>query len=358
MAVSTCTLRFSQSQSASRHRKRHHTDAYSLRGPAPIQWTVIQDRQRTGVTIQTLDEIAFDKGRILSQTVLAQPLSLNGEYQPSSAGLIYRSCEAELARIGAAALSKTIQDGLFVAPETAKPPLYIYDGKPTASSQDHRAAKGRNTDLLTISPVHDGSKISQQATPTFAPKVKKEDRRIDWPRWTWRAICLRYGVLGPLFDESIHAACSLNGRRKRVVFHHLEAVSKISEQLERFLAVCAPGTPFLLQPDMASEASSNLLGSAELATSSGRVRRFVPIMYTQSRGKTRLDDMKVAAHAAEDLREGIFVATADGIVLHIKNCTIDSGKAGQGQVQLRRMLIKKMEAARGTTIEHPADSEG
>ena len=37
------------------------------RGAAPIQWTIINGEQETGVTIQTLSKDKFDHGDILSQ---------------------------------------------------------------------------------------------------------------------------------------------------------------------------------------------------------------------------------------------------------------------------------------------------
>lgn len=43
-------------------------DLHSLRGPAPIHWTILLDRKHTGVTLQTLHPEKIDHGTILAQT--------------------------------------------------------------------------------------------------------------------------------------------------------------------------------------------------------------------------------------------------------------------------------------------------
>lgn len=85
-----------------------------LRGPAPLQWALLLDRQHTGVTLQTLSEHDFDRGEILAQT---EKISIPS--RSSVAGL-----RDLLAPISAQMLVESLRKGLHVPPyvSAAKPP--------------------------------------------------------------------------------------------------------------------------------------------------------------------------------------------------------------------------------------------
>lgn len=81
-----------------------------LRGPAPIQWTIIRGQTRTGVSLQTLHPTRFDEGQILDQTptpglTIAHPDEITTEELTDL-----------LAPIGAKMLVNAIEERLYVPP--------------------------------------------------------------------------------------------------------------------------------------------------------------------------------------------------------------------------------------------------
>jgi methionyl-tRNA formyltransferase len=79
-----------------------------LRGPAPIEHAILQQRERTGVSIQTLHPKHFDQGTVLAQT-------------PAPGILIPRNAtatelESELATIGAQLLIEVLRSGNHLPP--------------------------------------------------------------------------------------------------------------------------------------------------------------------------------------------------------------------------------------------------
>ncbi len=109
------------------------------RGAAPIQWAILNDDPETGVTIMKMD-VGLDTGDIVSQEKTA--------IQPADTS---QTLHDRLAQIGAALLVKTIPD-------------YV-SGK-----------------------IHPQP---QPAGATHAPKIKKQDGRIDWSqpvRFIWNRV--------------------------------------------------------------------------------------------------------------------------------------------------------------------------
>lgn len=99
------------------------------RGAAPIQWAIANGDTATGVTLQELSKNLFDRGRILHRTTLPMPR------KP-----VFDDLQIKLAHVGASLLFSTLQDF-----EAFKAKAYHQDG-----------------------------------IVTKAPKVSKEDGRIDW----------------------------------------------------------------------------------------------------------------------------------------------------------------------------------
>lgn len=133
-------------------------DADRFRGPAPLHHTLLQGRQTTGVTLQTLHPTDFDKGDILDQT--PYPGIEHG------AGTVEELREL-LAPIGARMLARAIKDRSFVPPIDK---FKTYDGD-------------RSTAELT-----------------YASKIGPKDRHIDWTTWTAGDILRRQQVIGPLWN--------------------------------------------------------------------------------------------------------------------------------------------------------------
>jgi len=101
------------------------------RGPAPIQWAIINEEKQTGVTTMFMDE-GLDTGDIL----LFEKTDI---FPDDTAASLYD----RLAELGAALLSKTLRE--------------IHTGNLQPVRQDHQQA-------------------------TYAPLLKKSDGQIDWTR--------------------------------------------------------------------------------------------------------------------------------------------------------------------------------
>ena len=101
------------------------------RGPAPIQWAIINGEQETGVTTMWMDE-GMDTG----DTLLMARVSIGPEDTA-------QSLHDRLAKEGATLLHHTLEQ--------------LASGQLTGTPQDHAAA-------------------------TYAPLLKKEDGRIDWTK--------------------------------------------------------------------------------------------------------------------------------------------------------------------------------
>ncbi|KAH7026040.1 formyl transferase [Microdochium trichocladiopsis] len=86
-----------------------------LRGAAPLHHTLLQHRQYTGVTLQTLDHERFDHGLILSQTT--------PESMPIPEGCTFEQLREMTALRGAELLARALRDGLHVPPLTDVSPM-------------------------------------------------------------------------------------------------------------------------------------------------------------------------------------------------------------------------------------------
>ncbi|TKA27155.1 hypothetical protein B0A50_04492 [Salinomyces thailandicus] len=170
-----------------------------LRGPAPIQHTLLRRCASTGVTLQTMHPTRFDHGMILDRFEASVP--------PNSTP--QRLVEF-LGPLGADLLARGIAKGIFVPP---------YEGL---------------------------SDADPPRQPSHAPKIMPEDRHIDWGTWTSEEIQLRDHVLGRLWDTTTYDLCmsgeSSRTSSKRVSFVGPWRVHKApSDQM-----LAKPGLPVLL----------------------------------------------------------------------------------------------------------------
>ena len=169
-------------------------DRFSLRGAAPLIHTLLQQRQHTGVTVQTLHPTKMDHGIILAQT--------------PSPGLSYNTNSVTeltsfMAPKGADLLIESVRKGLFV------PPL-----APVGWCNDE-----------------------QSKMLTAAPKITKEDRRVQWQTWTADEILLKARVIGPLFN-TIVAPPNSEGPEKRIIW--TSGFEKSNLQLEHDIILGKP----------------------------------------------------------------------------------------------------------------------
>jgi methionyl-tRNA formyltransferase len=128
-----------------------------LPGAAPIQWTIIDGRRTTGITLQTLHPSRFDEGIILDQT--PPP----GITIPNRDSITTKELTALLAPLGADMLVNALRDRLYGPP---------YRPVPTESST--------------------GTGI------THAPKITPQMCAVDFSAYTRDGILRRNRAIGPL----------------------------------------------------------------------------------------------------------------------------------------------------------------
>jgi methionyl-tRNA formyltransferase len=147
-----------------------------LKGPAPIQHALLQRKETTGVTLQTLHPKKFDHGLILDQLAI--------DVGPMSTA---QDLNQYLGPLGAELLVEGLENESFV------PPL-------------------KETRHPTV----------ENAEPSYAPAITPEDRHIDWSGWTAGEILVRDRALGELWDMTTwnHCRRDIDGpdTSKRVVF--------------------------------------------------------------------------------------------------------------------------------------------
>ena len=180
----------------------------SFRGPAPLHHTLLANRTRTGVTLQTLHNKHFDRGLIVKQTEFDIP---NPE-----------SCTVpELLDVVSARGAQMLVDGIRSADvlfNVHHPPLLL---DPTNSNVD---------DLI------------------YARKISSEDRHVDWAAWSWPEIRKRCRILGPLW--SMATTCLNNNNRsssfsqKRVIFTSMD---KVEFHQQHDYEELPPGQPFIVE---------------------------------------------------------------------------------------------------------------
>ncbi|KAG6014264.1 hypothetical protein E4U41_004892 [Claviceps citrina] len=152
-----------------------------LRGPAPIHHALLRGDTHMGISLQTLDDKAFDHGTILAQT---PPPGLAIPPDASFQDVLQEAADA-----GAEMLVRGLRDGLHVPP--------------------HRDVGWKAAALV-------------QGTTTLqhAPKMTKDDGRIH-PDWTAEQFARRVRVLGSVWMTAL----TVRGVRKRVLLLDAEPVS-------------------------------------------------------------------------------------------------------------------------------------
>ncbi|KAF2771362.1 Formyltransferase, partial [Teratosphaeria nubilosa] len=120
-----------------------------LRGSAPVQHALLQQKTQTGVSLQTMHPTKFDHGTILDQVA--------AEIEPESNyfGLVH-----QLGPMGAQMLARGIDRGIFVKPL---------------------------------------EEIRNAGKPSYGPKLTPADRQINWQTWTSDELLIRDRVLAKLF---------------------------------------------------------------------------------------------------------------------------------------------------------------
>ncbi|KHN99392.1 methionyl-tRNA formyltransferase [Metarhizium album ARSEF 1941] len=144
-----------------------------LRGPAPLHRALLRGDTHVGVSLQTLDDRAFDHGTILAQSPAPG--------MPVARGASLQEVLSAAAAEGADMLIRGLRDGVHVPPR---------------EDVGWKAAELQGTQL-----VH-------------APKITKADGQVDWAAWTAEHFGTRLRVLGSVWTHLV----SRKGVRKRVIF--------------------------------------------------------------------------------------------------------------------------------------------
>lgn len=150
----------------------------SLRGPAPLHHALLNGDKYAGVSLQTLDDKAFDHGAVLAQTP--------DKGIPIPENISLPDLTAQLADVGAELLVQGLREGVYI------PPLK------DVSLHAHREAELRH-----------------------APKLTKEQARIDWEagqKMDSEALERRLKGMVNVFGSVWTEAVDVSGREKRVIF--------------------------------------------------------------------------------------------------------------------------------------------
>lgn len=165
-----------------------------LHGPAPLVHTLLNQDKKTGVTVQTLHHAHFDRGTLIDQT--PHP----GVDIPDPDTCTPAQLSRHLAPMGAEMLVNVLRSRAFV------PPLKEVGWFQSAGLKDR--------------PIR------------HAPKISKEDMRVDFKTWSADRIVRTLRILGELWDDSIfEQLCNRKDDGPRRIKIHQVRVAEL-DQLE------------------------------------------------------------------------------------------------------------------------------
>lgn len=205
-----------------------------LRGPAPLQWSILARRTHTGVTLQTLDAHVFDRGLILAQTPApGLPIPENA----TTADLLN-----SLAPEGGRLLVEGLENGLHIKAGEAlfSQAAPVAPAAPANKEPDKETSSAPNFELPWIR----SRTVSTHSDKTLrtAPKITKVDLCIDWAREAWARDEELYGAHGAWTAEDLarrwravgsnarapglwtHANTMMNPEEQRIIWEDVEAV--------------------------------------------------------------------------------------------------------------------------------------
>jgi len=169
-----------------------------LRGPAPVHRALLKRRRWTGVSLQTLHPREFDRGAVLAQT------EWPGVEIPGGESCTPGRLLEVLTPMAAGMLVEGLRERVFV--------------EPVVDVGWYGMRKG-----------------GEEVDVAHAPKIGKEDMRVEWSAWDVDEILLRVRVLGQVWDE-----VQFGEEKKRVVYHGFSPFQATSES-----EGVGPGTLFL-----------------------------------------------------------------------------------------------------------------
>ncbi|ODA82613.1 hypothetical protein RJ55_01121 [Drechmeria coniospora] len=167
-----------------------------LRGPAPIHHAMLRGDSHVGISLQTLDDKAFDHGTVLAQTP-APGL-------PIHPGASLHEVIDDAAAAGAEMLVQGLRNGLHIPP--------------------HQSVAGRSIPGLPL---------------THAPKVTKADSEVDWDAWASVGdFARRIRVFSSVWTRTVLAD---GHAEKRLLFLDAEEVTEATAAGEEYSIAFAHG---------------------------------------------------------------------------------------------------------------------
>ncbi|GAV55778.1 hypothetical protein ZYGR_0AY01710 [Zygosaccharomyces rouxii] len=163
------------------------------KGASPIQYTLLNQDEYAGVTIQTLHPHKFDHGSIIAQTtpLKVQNLLLNRSESEFEPGFPKRTAILmdQLGLQGGSLLKHVINEKLYASPHTLRPPY----------------------------------------NSCYASKITSEMRRLHWPEDTAETAMTKLETLGPPYAykqvDANKSNTMVDGTPvKRIIFHNFEKV--------------------------------------------------------------------------------------------------------------------------------------
>ena len=158
----------------------------SFRGPAPLHHTLLANRSKTGITLQSLHPTSFDHGIILAQTPYP------GFDIPDPETITIQELQSLVAPKGAEMLIRGLRERVFVPPSME------------VGWWSNAQLRGQGHEIR------------------HAPKITPRDRHIDWFSFTANEILRRQRVLGPLWN----IATGLGGRKRVIMTLSCRPVSE------------------------------------------------------------------------------------------------------------------------------------
>lgn len=166
------------------------------KGASPIQYTLLNRDEKTGVTVQTLHPSKFDQGSIVART---KPLNVD--------------------QLLAKGITSEFEDDVPIK---------------TAIMMDQLGMEGSNVlkDVITHGLYLRDCNETTEIEPSYAPKITTEMRQINWESDEPESLLNKLQVLGPIFThKQITTRDGVTG--KRILFHDLKVVSQCPDDLKK-----------------------------------------------------------------------------------------------------------------------------
>lgn len=235
-------------------------------------------------------------------------------FNKDSSCFMYRKAEQALGFAGNQTLLDVLKERLHISP-LKEPVIFPFPAHDSMSLGT----------FLTTDTVESSSTLGPLI---HAPKITAEDRKIRWADSTWRQLCLLHGALGGLWDDQIYKYCNPKGGSKRLKIHEIELFKiprKIAGNNRTWLSKLEPGQPILFTHVAGTDYENSCMPADFLL----ETLQIPPSKESRALAGQREWFVCVKGSRLLDMFE-------------LKECTLESGPQGKGQVELIKLLMKKL----------------